>query len=304
MSSTMKNIMQNQTTQAEIEGNRVVNVKQKTSKEGSIQTDLCGDEVEKLREFYDKYLEKQLKLDVTLRHVEETFASDLSQSNEKIAKLSSEISLLQSKLNDEIASSEKALAHRVDLKVEEIRGEMQFLKGVIEETKNHNLIDNMHKKLAQTNKKINDVKRKCMDATRHCLQIQFENLLMNSTPESSKTDEIGHELGIIKSNFGREIAALKNAVSGDVSKIHRFDMNSSTSSTSTSSTPIRKALDESIKSATKWNEKSPEISFDDKFSTIIDDEKEARSEQDQEINSIASRLYSDFVMMPQDESFN
>lgn len=44
------------------------------------------------------------------------------------------------------------------------------------ETRNHSLIDNMHKKLAQTHKKINDVKRKCTEATKHCLQMQFENV--------------------------------------------------------------------------------------------------------------------------------
>lgn len=62
--STLQNLsMQNQT----IEGGKVVNGKQTTSKEVDIQTDLVGDEVEKLRSFHDKYLEKQLKLDVNLR---------------------------------------------------------------------------------------------------------------------------------------------------------------------------------------------------------------------------------------------
>jgi hypothetical protein len=55
----------NQTTRTQIEGIGVGNDKQSTSK--AIQTDLLGDEVEKLREFYDKYLEKQLKLDVDFR---------------------------------------------------------------------------------------------------------------------------------------------------------------------------------------------------------------------------------------------
>lgn len=97
-------------------------------------------------------------------------------------------------------------------------------------------------------------------------------LLMNSA--APKANEIGHELSVIKLNVGREIAALKNAVSGDVSKIHR--MNSFASSSFASSTPIRKASIESIKSATKWNEKTAEISFDDiKFSTIIDDGKKS-----------------------------
>lgn len=95
---------------------------------------------------------------------------------------------------------------------------------------------------------------------------------MNST--SPKANEIGHELSLIKSNVGREIAALKNAVSGDVSKIHRA--NSFASSSFASSTSIRKASIESIKSATKWNEKTAEISFDGiKFSTIIDDGKKS-----------------------------
>jgi hypothetical protein len=93
---------------------------------------------------------------------------------------------------------------------------------------------------------------------------------MNST--SPKAKEIGHELGLIKSNVGREIAALKNAVS---KHHHHRRLKSPASSSSASSISIRKASIESIKSATKWNEKAAEISFDDiKFSTIIDDEKE------------------------------
>jgi hypothetical protein len=95
---------------------------------------------------------------------------------------------------------------------------------------------------------------------------------MNST--SPKAKKIGHELGLIKSNVGREIAALKNAVSKHHHHHHRR-LKSPASSSSTSSISIRKASIESIKSATKWNEKAAEISFDDiKFSTIIDDEKE------------------------------
>lgn len=44
---------------------RVPNVAELTSRDA--QTDLQGAEVEVLRDFYDKYLEKQLKLDVNLR---------------------------------------------------------------------------------------------------------------------------------------------------------------------------------------------------------------------------------------------
>lgn len=51
-----------QATKAEIE---VTNGKQLTSKD--VQTSFSGDEVERLRDFYDKYWEKQLKLDVNLR---------------------------------------------------------------------------------------------------------------------------------------------------------------------------------------------------------------------------------------------
>lgn len=47
------------------------------------------------------------------------------------------------------------------------------------ETRNHSLIDNMHKKLAQTNKKISDVKRTCTEATKHCLEVQIENVSMS-----------------------------------------------------------------------------------------------------------------------------
>lgn len=37
----------------------------------------------------------------------------------------------QSKLNEEISSSEKSMAHRVDMKIEEIKGEIKFLMGAI-----------------------------------------------------------------------------------------------------------------------------------------------------------------------------
>ena len=37
--------------------------------------------------------------------------------------------LEQNKLNDEISSKEKAMEQRVDLKIEEIKGEIKFLMG-------------------------------------------------------------------------------------------------------------------------------------------------------------------------------
>lgn len=51
-----------------IEDEKEAKGKLKTSKEIDTQTDLAGDEVEKLRDFHDKYLENQLKLDVNLRY--------------------------------------------------------------------------------------------------------------------------------------------------------------------------------------------------------------------------------------------
>lgn len=60
--------MQNLSIQNQsIEGGKVAKGKLSTSKEIDTQTDLVGDEVEKWRDFYDKYLDKQLKLDVNLR---------------------------------------------------------------------------------------------------------------------------------------------------------------------------------------------------------------------------------------------
>lgn len=112
----------------------------------------------------------------------------------------------------------------------------------------------------------------------------------------------------------REIAALKNAVSGDVSK-HRHRQERLFASSSFS-TPDPKLSSESIKS------------FDDKFSTIIDDgakSKDERSEKAkkilmtmQEINNASSQKHSaSFVanksiddvsqviwQAQQDESFN
>jgi hypothetical protein len=57
--------MGSQTTQMQIKGNSAAKGKQITSKDA--QTDLSGDEVEKLRQINDKYLENQLKLDANLR---------------------------------------------------------------------------------------------------------------------------------------------------------------------------------------------------------------------------------------------
>ena len=147
-------------------------------------------------------------------------------------------------------------------------------------------------------------------------------LLINSA--SPKTNEIGHELGIIKSNFVREISALKSAVSDFGEKHQRHRSSSFASSSFASSSSIRKVPSESIKSPTKWNEKTTEIPFDDKFSTIIDDGRESRDERSdkrsrlmmkQEINNASSRHYSDSIddanessedasvyLVPQDES--
>lgn len=87
------------------------------------------------------------------------------------------------------------MEHRVELKIEEIKGEIKFLMGAIEwvgsiqekaklhvlpfadrETRSRNLIDNVHEKLAQTEKKLIDVKRVCTEATKHCLKVQLENV--------------------------------------------------------------------------------------------------------------------------------
>jgi hypothetical protein len=79
------------------------------------------------------------------------FTLQLNKSSKKIADLTSEMSLMQvigscarltfssdavflvqSKLNDEICGSKEAMTHRVDLKIEEMKGEIKFLTGVIE----------------------------------------------------------------------------------------------------------------------------------------------------------------------------
>lgn len=148
-------------------------------------------------------------------------------------------------------------------------------------------------------------------------------LLINST--APKTNEIGHELRIIKSNFGREIAALKNAVSGDVLNHHRHASSSTASSSSlTSPSVIRKLSSESITSPSKRNE----ISFDDKLSKIIDDGTEESVDESsdkrkrlmmkqREIDNAPRRNHressdanesigdtSDGMRLPQDDSFN
>lgn len=129
-----------------------------------------------------------------------------------------------------------------------------------------------------------------------------KQLLINSA--SPKANEIGHELNIIKSNFEKEIAALKSAVSGDISQHHRQHASSFTSSSYTSMGLIRKVSSESIKSAMKWNEKKAEISCDDKFSTIIDDGADLNGERSdrrkrlmmkQEINNALTRNYNESI---------
>lgn len=57
--------MRNQTS--DVEGNRIANDKNYTSKDTQIQTDLYGDGVEKLLDTQAKYLEKQLEVDTNLR---------------------------------------------------------------------------------------------------------------------------------------------------------------------------------------------------------------------------------------------
>lgn len=140
-------------------------------------------------------------------------------------------------------------------------------------------------------------------------------LLINPTSQTTTaTNEIGYELGIIKSNFSREIAALKSAVSGDISM---RQVSSSIIST-------RDAPSESIKSPAKWNERMQEISTSfDKFSSIIDDGKESNTDDRSEgtscsmmkeidnalrrnyvANGSIGRASSDVLLLPQDESFN
>lgn len=108
---------------------------------------------------------------------------------------------------------------------------------------------------------------------------------MNSA--APKTSQIGHELGIIRSSFGKEISALKGL------NRHRHSVSSSSYASSASLVP---GPSESITSATQWNEKIAEISLDDKFSTIIDDGKKSstarrRLMMEQEINSGSGRDY-------------
>lgn len=158
------------------------------------------------------------------RHIEEMFTLELNKSDEKIVKLTSEISSLQvifRLLSDymdaftmQFHTTEKIergnqhqregdaascrfenwrnegwnqISHGCDwvsserLPLKSNRYSTQLVSvGTLtrsnRETRNHNLIDDMHKKLAQTNKKLNDVKRKCTTTAKQCLQVQLENV--------------------------------------------------------------------------------------------------------------------------------
>jgi ABC-type taurine transport system substrate-binding protein len=57
--------MRNQTS--DVEGKRMANDKNYTSKDTQTQTDLYGDGAEKLLDTQAKYLEKQLEVDTNLR---------------------------------------------------------------------------------------------------------------------------------------------------------------------------------------------------------------------------------------------
>jgi hypothetical protein len=141
---------------------------------------------------------------------------------------------------------------------------------------------------------------------------------------STRKDEIGHELGIIKSNFEKEIADLKNVVSGDVVKNHHHCASYLSSISHASTVSFGTAPSESIKSQVQWNEKMAKISSDDKFSTIIDGGEESkfrggfderrRSIMKQEINNALTRnhgessdanesirVISEAMALPQDE---
>jgi hypothetical protein len=123
-----------------------------------------------------------------------------------------------------------------------------------------------------------------------------QQILINSHTTPKKSQELSHELGIIKSNFSKEIAALKSfaAVSGDNPKHHSHHHNLTnsfaSSSSFTSSNPNRKASIESIKPSTKWNEKMAAIPFDDKFSTIIDDGVNSKGGDEEDEDKERSRL--------------
>lgn len=110
--SSINQPMKSQIARVDNEGGKALNGKQFTSKD--TQTNLGGDEVETLRAFHDKHLEKQLKLDDELRwnifrlffepksptvfdyrNIEDMFTLQLSKSDDKIVELTSAISSLQ-----------------------------------------------------------------------------------------------------------------------------------------------------------------------------------------------------------------
>ncbi|CAG9800551.1 unnamed protein product [Chironomus riparius] len=289
--------------------NQISNDKNFTSKD--TQTDLKGDDVEKLVDFQDKYFTLQAEMDVNLRRMEDVFTVELKKSDDKITKLRDDINVMQTSFSHGIEDKNHSISHHIDLKIEEIKGEMKFLIGMLGETKNHNLIDNLSKKLAQTQKKIDDVKIKCTETAKNCLQMHVENHLIKS--HASQTKQIGCELGQIKNEVWREIQALKNVLTTaeehDNESIaqqssHRQRTNkmfeeshypalSSLSSTSLSSMASgissiydksdasipSKILTKSIKSSIKSNEKKKMSKMmreccDDKFNIKIDDKKD------------------------------
>lgn len=95
-------------------------------------------------------------------------------------------------------------------------------KFILYRNKNdHNLIEEVQKKLLENNKKLTDVKRKCLQATKQCLKVQLQNYIeFKLEPTASKESGIGVELGIIKSDVLREIAVLKSAFTDYDEKEH------------------------------------------------------------------------------------
>ncbi|KAG5679242.1 hypothetical protein PVAND_008822 [Polypedilum vanderplanki] len=176
----------------------------------STQTAVDKESIEKLIDFGSKQSLMQSELDLNLKRMEEIFTNELKKSDDKITKLSEDINLLQQKLYNGIDDKNTTMSHHIDLKMEEIKGEMKFLLRMIEETKNHNLIDNFNKKLAQTQKKIDEVKRKCTETAKNCLQMHVENHL--SQNRKLQTKQMECELGHIKSVVDRNIRELKNVL--------------------------------------------------------------------------------------------
>ncbi|XP_070492802.1 uncharacterized protein [Chironomus tepperi] len=270
------------------------------------QTDLKGDDVEKFVDFQDKYFTLQAEMDVNLRRMEDVFTMELKKSDEKITKLRDDINVMQTSFSNGIKDKNLSISHQIDLKMEEIKGEMKFLIGMFGETKNHNLIDNLSKKLAQTQKKIDDVKIKCTETAKNCLQMHVENHLIKS--HASQTKQIGCELGQIKNEVWREIQALKNVLTtaddhdneSMAQQCHQLKKNnkmfeeskhfalSSSSLLSSTASSIYDKSDasisdkistKSIKSSIKLNEKEKMSKmmrecYDDKFSIKIDDIKD------------------------------